>query len=450
METDDKAKDNNSILEKSETRFIIPFLYNQDDSDKESFPAYINGLKGKRYLWKEDTYPRLNKAKYLLSHVNRDLEHCHNYILSGEGSLYGRCHLTSGYSADSGQVYHFYLNRIQLRYFSTGIGLITITISYDKGISNADIADISAAISRFYDNDSEKSYTKKDGTNGIYKAKTVITDNDGNNIRLSEIINYVIGDSVTLFPGTENHRCFVFHRIVNQDNNSLVNLQENLWSETETEGTVERVVLGSNHSCLISTKTMCHLTDGSIDETDKKFRQGNINDSYYLMYIILIHEQQVMFTYYQRVMDFMEKDDNVKSHKKEDVDDIRADLLECMTDYSFHVISEEKFYQKLYSEYRDILNLTTLEDNIKNLVVAISEKTRNDNDNKINRFLTFISIISIVSIMGDAVGLVKSFTGNKFVLGLALVVCVMMIITASVKIFDPGIMKWLRKNKKFD
>ena len=244
---------------------------------------------------------------------------------------------------------------------------------------------------------------------------------------------------MTLFPGTENHRCFVFHRIVNQDNNSLVNLQENLWSETETEGTVERVVLGSNH-----------LTGGSIDETDKKFRQGNINDSYYLMYIILIHEQQVMFTYYQRVMDFMEKDDNVKNHKKEDVDDIRADLLECMTDYSFHVISEEKFYQKLYSEYRDILNLTTLEDNIKNLVVAISEKTRNDNDNKINRFLTFISIISIVSIMGDAVGLVNSFTGNKFVLGGALVVCVMMIITASVKIFDLGIKKWLRKNKKFD
>ena len=404
-------------LQRSETKVIVPFSYNGDTVGKD-FDEVLSLSSSPIGEWVLCDSGKRNYAKYLLSHVNKDLAKCHNYDFAPKNQgFYCTYILISGFDGDSGEEYKFELSDITIRYFSTGIGMVILTLRYDKQTTLQQIINISAALSRFYRNDTSHEYfDKTSNQTKVNPAKTRIETLYHEQISIADIINTSLGgpiEGIRLFPGTDNKRAFVFHRIVGiPSDNDLVNLQDNLWAGSPENGELDRVELGTDHFCLVSSKTMCHVTISAAETEGDLLRQQNIDGSYLLMYLLVIHEQQVLFKYYEQVKDFISKENNTGRSKMttKNARYLKASLLEALTDYSFEVISEEKYYQKLFLHYRKELGLESLESNLGGLITTINDELASRRERLINALLGVITIFSITSVLGDITGVVGVFT----------------------------------------
>ena len=140
--------------------------------------------------------------------------------------------------------------------------------------------------------------------------------------------------------------------------------------------------------------------------------------------------------YYEQVIDFMSKDINTDRSKKnfKNARILKKNLLECLTDYSFEVISEEKYYQNVYLKYRELLSLEALEGNIGDLVNAINDELTSRRDGFINALFGLITIFGIVSVLSDLGSVVGFFSTSAMaqkvsvVIGLILLAIIGLII----------------------
>lgn len=433
-------------LIRSETKFIVPFSYNKEKYGID-FEKFIDSCSTPIGAWEFDNSANINHARYLLSHVNKDLKRCTNFHFQATSpDFYSRYHLYSEFDADEGSLYEFELLDVSLKFFSTGIGMIIFSIIYPETVDLKQIINISADLSRFYRNDEDREYIdSRNQTTKINKAKVKIQDINGTQISFARLLktalqiednnNQSIG--IKLFPETENKRTFVFQRVVGKAiDEDLFNLQDNLWSGLSNDGSLEKIKLGTGHFCLASTKTMCHITTTKVELAGDLLRQKNIDTSYFLMYLLLIHEQQVLFMYYEQVIDFMSKDINTDRSKKnfKNARILKKNLLECLTDYSFEVISEEKYYQNVYLKYRELLSLEALEGNIGDLVNAINDELTSRRDGFINALFGLITIFGIVSVLSDLGSVVGFFSTSAMaqkvsvVIGLILLAIIGLII----------------------
>jgi hypothetical protein len=118
-------------LIRSETKFIVPFSYIEGKHGID-FEKFIDSCSTPIGAWEFDNSANINHARYLLSHVNKDLKRCTNYHFQATSpDFYSRYHLYSEFDADKGSCYEFELLDVSLKFFSTGIGMIIFVTTID-------------------------------------------------------------------------------------------------------------------------------------------------------------------------------------------------------------------------------------------------------------------------------------------------------------------------------
>ena len=269
------------------------------------------------------------------------------------------------------------IDEIRVCLFNTGIGFFSFKYLYSE--TNYSISD------QVQDINSKISDIKQ----GKFKVLNVLEEK-------LKIIN--------LFPTGDNRNVVVYNIVISKignqrydlinadaENNYMIDILHECWS-------------ASGYVNLISNQ---HYNNLVARDEDKSLEQ-NFRDRYeeylWVMVILLHHERQAYLIYRRDiVLESNNKNRKVKILKKKIID-----LLTC---YSFKIVSEEADIQKLYSEYRSVLQLSDYEQTLSDLIFRLNDELDKNKEKKITTISLLIAIFGLfqlISVVLDIIMFIAS------------------------------------------
>lgn len=129
---------------------------------------------------------------------------------------------------------------------------------------------------------------------------------------------------------------------------------------------------------------------------------SNFNEQYLFMYILLLHQKYVLYTYLTQI------DMNMYNSLKK-LEYYKEKLYEFETEFVFSAVAEVPQYQKLYEKMKNSFALESLFSDVREPVLTLGEMRAKKGEDKMNWILFAIALISIFSALADIIGLVEKF-----------------------------------------
>jgi len=389
---------------------------------------------------------------------------------------------------DLAEQFNMKIIQIKILYFNTGFGFLLYQIHH-KDDSIETITNKSFALSRAfvqgrksgkqvklsamlpYDNEDSERYYSENNDSANYCIETddnekdnsvsysEISNNENDNVvnnkklvekelNIIDITNKLLKlsgkDQIELFPASCKNQCYYYHRIF------LANPIE----DEEAERHILYLRKGFHRSFVVpdeedssifdftwkqnkniywggSMKGVVSLSYGIPGENNyfvSRQYQANVRNHYFLLYMILLHQRQVLL-YYNYLA--VKEQNNMKKLEK-----IKKELIRFRINFAYKTVSDEASYQKFYHGMYDCLSLESLNSDIQDVIDRVTEYQDFTNEKSMNRGLTLITLFSIFSALADGIGFadrVKEgivFTGlHWFSLIFIILVVVIVIIT---------------------
>ncbi len=128
----------------------------------------------------------------------------------------------------------------------------------------------------------------------------------------------------------------------------------------------------------------------------------NFNEQYLFMYILLLHQKYVLYTYLTQI------DMNMYNSLKK-LEYYKEKLYAFETEFVFSAVAEVPQYQKLYEKMKNSFALESLFSDVREPILALGEMRAKKGESKMNWILFIIAVLSLVSAFTDGWELIKLF-----------------------------------------
>lgn len=398
-------KDNTS---QSFSRFILPFYYESDEGNTMPFciPDWERIRINTKYL---------TPAVYELFRDN-DASACKQYRLKDDArSKYGLpnrtspARLSSQMPACSGE-YEFYLSEFRMIYFSTGMGFISIEVLYLEDSIDS-ITDFSFCFSNIFTNEHD---------DGVRENNLVFCADD-NTFSIKKALQHMLcienhKENLKLFPSTSRNRLLVYHSVIMNDrldneNNCIYRLCGALHTKAyrDDKESINTISSFGDQLWGILPNGVVSLAYINGDNRDflEKIHRRNVRGDYFSIYVLALHERELLL------------EDNYKAVRNRNntkkLISMKPHLLEMDILYRFNTVSIEPPYQRFYEELCDKFKLSSLREDISEVIENVERYMNDYKSRKTNMLLSAISILAVFSILIDAISLADRIkNGNPF------------------------------------
>lgn len=447
------------MLSGNHSFFYVPFKIDDVKAWKESVEAntYRNRNNIEVKVWEKirNAVP-VHLMKFVNDGVGYDTERQYAYKLAEKrafGLPYtdGKRKILSSTIKRNGVITEclYDIKNIKVHCFGTGVGFLVYDVWYAEGMCYEDILEFNYSF-------------KKMGITG-FRIDGVKTD-------VSEKISYLYNLSRDMITnGTDCGVEMFFHSA------SKVKMQCNVFSIycDENDCTIDDMLFHFSHSYNKEYKynkeingpdfTAYHpysyvhwgyCQDGiacvyhDINNFTRENLSANLQNDYYFMYIILLHQRFMLIKLLEEMM--LCKRENMSGWKK-----IQNDLLAFRMEYSFNVVSDEMPYHHIYSDMRKALSVNEFENDIgdvsdkmyvlnreeeMNRMAALHEKEQNAADLRSWRtdiVLGLLSLLTVFSALVDSTDVINEWYSKEeqfvllksHILSYSLIAIVMIIVT---------------------
>ena len=163
----------------------------------------------------------------------------------------------------------------------------------------------------------------------------------------------------------------------------------------------------------------------------------NFNAEYLFMYVLLLHQKYVLYTFLTRIGIGTQND-------LETLENYRHQLYEFETDFVFACVTEVPQYQILYDRVSEAFALRRMFEDVHDPLISLAEvrreaaeKARKERDDSVDKALLLLSILSFFSALVDSFDFNQSFfglflgsTGVRIVQGTCIVLIFAVVILA--------------------
>ena len=430
----DKLKNN------SESFFIIPFYY----SGKKEFEKCISEN------WKKDqSYNHWFLAKHIDAFDKGEGQIFTYYTLAPEAyQSFGlpkpneKIKVLSDLIMDDGYImpeqFTVKIYQIKILYFNTGFGFIIYKADHEDDTVDTVINKSFALLRAFVSN-------RKSGKQVRFFVPGVSengsNESEDKEINIVDITNRLLElkgrrNKTELFPISCKNQCYVYHRIQLAEPLAEEEVMRDLLllrkgfhgsfiAHEEDENSIYDFVWKQNKNLYWggSMKGLVSLSfcmPGENNYFVTKPYVNNVRNHYFLLYMILLHQRQVLLYYnYLAVKE--------QNHMKK-LEKIKKELIRFRINFAYKTVSDEASYQKLYDGMYECLSLDNLNSDIQDVIDRVTEYQDFSNEKGMNRALALIGMFSIFSAFADGIAFADRLkAGIKFT-GIYLVVLIIIII----------------------
>lgn len=401
----------------SESFFLVPFHY----SGKKAFEKIIGDN------WdKEEGHNHWFLAKHIDAFdKGKDHERIFTYYSLKEAAYqyyglpnsYEDIMITSDLIVDDGKLpeqFTMKISQIKILYFSTGFGFLMYQIDHGEDeietISNKSFALLRAFVP-----------VRRSGKR-VKLSISIPSENENlglidQELNLINITNHLLElatkkNQIELFPTSCKSQCYIYHRIqlakpmaeeevegnllylrkgfhrsfstYEEEEDNIFDFKwkqnKNLYWGGSMKGVVSLSYCITGENNYFVTKQYCH----------------NVRNDYFLLYMILLHQRQVLLFYNYLAV----KDQN--SMKK--LEAIKKELIRFRINFAYKTVSDEASYQRFYHGMYECLSLESLNSDIQDVIDRVTEYQDFSNEKSMNRVLALIAMFSIFSAFADGTG----------------------------------------------
>ena len=168
-----------------------------------------------------------------------------------------------------------------------------------------------------------------------------------------------------------------------------------------------KMIYGQNWYIGSGASTACSQVTAENESFIKKTRQKNIGIDYFCLFLLAIHEREILLHYNYLAVKYCTNPKKLAQLKSKLV---YIDVL-----FSYNTVSTEKGYQQYYLALFDEMSLANLEADINEVIREADDFANQQNDKKENALLSSIAILSVLSVLTDAVELAdRVYSGEPF------------------------------------
>lgn len=360
------------MLSKNHSYFYIPFKVKNIDSWREQVEcvAYYN-KKSKKYTmaWQRiyDGIP-IYLMKFVNDAVGYRSERQYAYRLM-EKRAYGLPYTdgrrklltcTMHHNSDV-KKYIVDIRNIKIHCFGTNVGFLVYDVWYSADMEYDDILEFSYLF-------------KKVGISAVEISEVVPPGGSEKNIYLYELSKRLIAnefDDVEIFfhvNDVAKMKSNVFTVFCDEDRN-MINEKLFHLSHAYNKDYKYNQSYRDNAFCCYHPYPYIHwgyCQDGitcvyhDINTFTSNDLNGKIQNDYYFMYLILLNQRYT-------VLDLISEMMNCRRDIPEEWRKIQRKLIDYRIEYSFHIVSDEMVYHKIYKDLRRILSIDELENELKDI-----------------------------------------------------------------------------------
>ncbi len=173
------------------------------------------------------------------------------------------------------------------------------------------------------------------------------------------------------------------------------------------------------HSCQLSAKCMAMVIGLSKEiARDREyiyFYQKNYIHNSFLLFLLLHHERQVLikckkdtvelkavsYSWWERILL------KLKNKSVNSVGNIKSNILDCLSLYSFQTVSDDAITQLIYTKYREVLKIPQMEEAMSNLVFKLDDEIGKEKDAKVNKLTFWITVLGITSAISAVMDIIS-------------------------------------------
>lgn len=405
------------LINNSESFFLVPFYY----SGKKAFEKAIGED------WdKEQSHNHWFLAKHIDAFdKGKDKERIFTYYTLKEAMYqhYGIPNpneditITSDLIVDEDRlpdIYTMRISQIKILYFTTGFGFLIYEINHCEDeietITNKSFALLRAFVPV---RNSGKQVKLSVSLTGDNESSQVI-NRELNLISITDRLLEVGGkkDQIELFPTSCKSQCYMYHRIQlakpiaeEEIERDLLYLRKGFHTsfsiQEEQEDNIfdfkwkqnKNLYWGGSMKGVVS---LSYCIPGEDNYFVAKQYGHNVRSDYFLLYMILLHQRQVLLYYNYLAV----KDQN--SMKK--LEGIKKELIRFKINFAYKTVSDEASYQRFYDGMYECLSLESLNSDIQEVIDRVTEYQDFSNEKSMNRVLALIAMFSIFSAFADGTG----------------------------------------------
>jgi hypothetical protein len=470
--TDDKTVNPDKL---NESNLILPFYYK---GKFKNFCEFIDaqGFKPSKDREPEDfTWLRDEKRiyRYLAAHINTLIDNskpnsiCFSYSLNesrcfalgipapGE-KVYMKSRVLKG--TEKAEEFTFYLGKISMLMFRTGIGFLIINIKHDLNETINIIADKSFSLTRFYTKESAKSGKEKeltfyyvehdDKTKQLHHKYFSLTST----VNKLLMVNNTEEDKINVFPSSNKNECNIFHRIMinevptEEELNSKLYLLRRAFHSTfytnKMDATVDNATdfiyqtHYNNYFSFCQRGLVCLYYPQKNREVFGNHFKNNVMRDYFFIYLFLLHERQALFYYNSIILTSRRNSGKLVMMKKK--------LINFRINYSYKVISDEVSYQNFYNILYQSFSLNDLNADIQDIIDRATEHQTNIHENSTNTALAILALFGIFSAFDSSMAFIDRLNSTDPLTLLHKIIITVICVMIALAI---GIYIWLKKRK---
>ncbi len=265
---------------------------------------------------------------------------------------------------------------IQIQCFDTGMGFVIFKELFDNEV---------------YKTAESVSMSVKEMALSIEKKENKVFNN----------LVDVLGD-ITVFPAGGKQRCLTFNMLIDKVSNS-----ENLWIRPSNSSVIRidkmhEFYTMANSMTVISNQHYSNLVLKDEDRlTEQNFR--NLYENNLLNAFMMLHHERQMYLYLREriVIEKNSKDKIIKEIKKQ--------IMDVLTCYSFKIVTENEDFQQVYNEYKSFLNLEDYEKILSDLVFRLDDEIDKGKEKRITLISFVITILGLMQLITVVRDIIKMF-----------------------------------------
>lgn len=285
------------------------------------------------------------------------------------------------------------IESVRFSCFGTGVGFMEFRVRYPDGMSPLEIADFA-----YYFKKSTKPQIKH---RSLYEIACKLLPQEG--------------DATLFFTNSADFKkeCLCYHMIcVDQDSSQeeisdmLYLLRRSYSRKFQSEHKAENTENGDydmtygvygydrwagSQSGIVNVVSL--TGDEDTDQFINTFKVNNLMADYYFLYLLLLNQRFSAIQYVAQIA-------SADSMKSKQLEELNKRIIKLKTTYSFNVVSDDQFFQNVYSKMYKILDIDRLledirdnEDQMEILQTQNSERYER-NANKILFVLSFLTLFS--------------------------------------------------------
>lgn len=308
------------------------------------------------------------------------------------------------------------LFQIKLLYFNTGFGFIIYKVNHQDDGIDAIINKSFALLRAFVPERKSGKQVRMFYSVPFVNGNSNLTEKELNIVdvtnKLLELKNKKC--QIELFPISCKKQCYVYHRIllsepVSDDEAKLdmyylrKGFHRSFMAHEDEEDNTYDFVWRQNKNLywggsMKGVVSLSFIMPGENNYFVTKPYIHNVRNDYFLLYMILLHQRQVLLHYNYLAV---KEQNDMKKMKK-----IKKELMRFRINFAYKTVSDEVSYQRFYHGMYDCLSLDSLNLDIQDVIDRVTEYQDFTNEKGINRALALIAMFSIFSALADGIGFV--------------------------------------------